>query len=533
SVVSGTLDVPTATVIEEGVDSLTVSWNSIPRAQRYAISYRAADSEEWTTISLAKNAPELIVDGSTVAYRVEGLAPNTSYEVTVQARGNNTSLVHSEVSESVFGVTLDDSLRLDGVVGDCEAGGTLTAALATDATASYQWYRETGADEWVEITGATSASYQTTSEDVGKRVLVVATSAEGEVYHGVDYASSEAAVWTRLTAPTLRVESAADGVVTLAWDAVANANGYQLAARIAGEELCDVLTFGADETSITLMGFEEDKTYEFKIMAIGSSDVYASSEYGEPISVRAYAEALSVTSYDPETRVATIEWGAISGASKYMVKLSKDGGATWSNYKTTVTTTSLAVNGLYTGKAYALRVIGMASDGTQLDGGSEIAFAPVSATSSVQDYTVGTPITLKLSAASNATATIQWYFVTNEGDVEIVSARNQLSYTPTTADYDITVVTTGTGDSAPCVYTQTIARPIDAAPITVRSYDAETRIATIRWDPMPDAATYTVKISKDGGATWVDYIKKIPSKNNYKGINGIYAGRSYDFRVYG
>ncbi|MBR0225259.1 MAG: fibronectin type III domain-containing protein, partial [Thermoguttaceae bacterium] len=355
----------------------------------------------------------------------------------------------------------------------------------------------------------------------------------GEVYQGVDYASSQAAVWTRLSAPTLRVESSSDGVVTLAWDEVANAAGYRLASRIAGEELCGVLTFEAGETSVTFEGVEDGLTYEFKIMALGGDDVYANSDYSEPVSVGAYAESLSVTSYDPETRVATIEWGAISGASKYTVKLSKDGGDTWSNYKTNLTTTSATVNGLYTGKAYALRVIGMASDGTQLDGGSEIAFAPVSVTSSVQDYKVGTPITLKLSAASNASATIQWYFVTSDGDVEIVSARDQLTYTPTSADYDIKVVTTGTGNSAPCVYTQTISRPIDAAPITVRSYDAETRVATIRWDPMPDAATYTVKISKDGGATWVDYIKKIPSKNNYKGINGIYAGKSYDFRVYG
>ncbi|MBR0225260.1 MAG: fibronectin type III domain-containing protein, partial [Thermoguttaceae bacterium] len=548
--------------------------------------------------------------------------------------------------------------------------------------------------EQLALPALTAAPFQNAN------VAAAPTLADGEVC-----ASLLEPMWTPLTAPTLRVESTAGGVVTLAWDAVANAGGYQLTARVAGENLYDALTFEADETSVTLNDLDVDKTYEFRIMTIGSGDVYASSDYGEPVLVHVYAEslrvasynsetrvatiewgsvlgaskytvklskddgaswtnyktnltttnttvnglytgkayafrvfgfasngtlldvseivfapisvttsvqeytvgtpitlnlsasatasatiqwffvtndgdveivsarnrlsytpttadydikvvttgtgdsapcvytqrisrpveaaALSVTSYDPETRVATLEWGAISGASKYSVKISKDGGATWANYKTNLPTTSLSVNGLYTGKAYAFRVIGIASDGTTLDGGSEVAFAPVSATASVQDYTVGTPITLKFSAAANASATVRWYFVTNNGDEEIVSARNRLSYVPTSADYDIKVVTTGTGDSAPCVYTQTIARPVDAAPITVRNYDAETRIATIRWDPMAGAATYTVKISKDGGATWLDYIKKIPSKNNYKGINGIYAGKSYDFRVYG
>ncbi|MBR0226308.1 MAG: fibronectin type III domain-containing protein, partial [Thermoguttaceae bacterium] len=339
-VVSGTLDVPTATVIEEGVDSLTVSWNSISRAQRYAISYRAADSEEWTTISLAKNAPELIVDGSTVAYRVEGLAPNTNYEVTVQARGNNTSLVHSEVSESVFGVTLDDSLRLDGVVGDCEAGGTLTAALATDATASYQWYVAGEYDQWIEIPGATSSTYQTKSSDVGKRFIVVATSTD-DLYQGFDFASAETAVWTKLPAPALRVDSVEDGAISLSWSPVENATGYVITARAVGDEYWESSPIiDMDETGVTLEELDPGLSYEFRIMALGEGDLYANSEYSETVSSQGTVAALSVTSYDPETRVATIEWGAISGASKYMVKLSKDGGATWSNYKTNVTTTS-------------------------------------------------------------------------------------------------------------------------------------------------------------------------------------------------
>ncbi|MBR0224933.1 MAG: hypothetical protein IJL92_02615, partial [Thermoguttaceae bacterium] len=76
---------------------------------------------------------------------------------------------------------------------------------------------------------------------------------------------------------------------------------------------------------------------------------------------------------------------------------------------------------------------------------------------------VGEAITVRQTGADNASATIKWYSVTPTKDVEIVSARNQLTYTPTTADYDIKVVATGTGDSKGCNSTLTYSPTSDSS----------------------------------------------------------------------
>ncbi|MBR0224440.1 MAG: fibronectin type III domain-containing protein [Thermoguttaceae bacterium] len=322
-----------------------------------------------------------------------------------------------------------------------------------------------------------------------------------------------------------------DDSITVSWRPIEGATSYRVAYAPHGSTSFQTVVVSA-ATSYTLGNLATGSEYDFKVAALGDGIETTNSGYGAVSSFTSgVATPCSVTTYDPETRQATFEWRAIAGAAKYTVKLSKDGGATWSNYKTGLTTTSLTVNGLYAGKAYGLRVVGVSSAGTTVGEALETAFAPVAVTTPVQDYTVGTPIVVSLAAASNATATVRWYFVTNSGDVEIVSARDQLSYTPTTADYDVKIVTTGSGDSAPCVHSLTISRPIDAAPITVVRYDADERMALIKWDAMSGAEKYTVKISRDGGATWLNYISKI--SNKYNGINGIYAGKSYDFRIYG
>ena len=78
-------------------------------------------------------------------------------------------------------------------------------------------------------------------------------------------------------------------------------------------------------------------------------------------------------------------WSAISGATTYKLQISKDGGATWTNYKTGLTTTSATVNGLYVGKSYGFRVYGVSSSGTTTTGYYETTFSPTNGSGSLID----------------------------------------------------------------------------------------------------------------------------------------------------
>ena len=133
------------------------------------------------------------------------------------------------------------------------------------------------------------------------------------------------------------------------------------------------------------------------------------------------------------------------------------------------------------------------------------------------------------TGASNATSTIKWYNVTPNGDVEITAARNKLTYTPpTTANYDIKVVATGTGDSEGAASTLVFA---NYSSVRVVSYDSSTRQATLSWGAITGAATYKLQLSKDGGATWANY--KTGLTTTTATVNGLYVGKTYGFRVYG
>ena len=239
--------------------------------------------------------------------------------------------------------------------------------------------------------------------------------------------------------------------------------------------------------------------------------------------------AITVSSYDPSTRQAILEWGAVPDAATYKLQISKDGGETWVNYRTGLTAPTATVNGLYVGKSYAFRVYGTSVSGAAVSTTCvERTFAPILLNSSGETYRSGEAIVVKQAGATNASSTIKWYRVTKDGDYEIVSARNSLTYTPAPEDIDIKVVAIGTGDSEDCTSSLnfTLYRSI-----TVSSYDSSTRQAILNWDAIPDATTYKVKISKDGGETWTNY--KTGLTTTTATVNGLYAGKSYAFRVYG
>ena len=246
-------------------------------------------------------------------------------------------------------------------------------------------------------------------------------------------------------------------------------------------------------------------------------------EYGrDPFSI-------TVSSYDPLTRQAVLEWGAVPDATSYKLRISKDGGETWVDYRTGLMTPTATVNGLYVGKSYAFRVYGVSSSSaTMTTSYMERTFAPISLSSSSETYRIGEPITVTQSGASNASSTIKWYRATDNGDVEIVTARDKFTYTPTSEDSALKVVAIGTGDSADCSPFLSFTPSLS---LSVSDYDPLTRQAVLNWDAIPCATTYKVKISRDGGETWTNYRTNL--KTLTATVNGLYLDTSCVFRVYG
>ncbi|MBR0226580.1 MAG: fibronectin type III domain-containing protein, partial [Thermoguttaceae bacterium] len=264
--------------------------------------------------------------------------------------------------------------------------------------------------------------------------------------------------------------------------------------------------------------------FDVKVVATGSGASRGSTAELE------FAPALKID-YDASTRGATLSWDAVENAVRYSVQISKNGGQSWANYRTGLTDASCVVAGLYTGSAYGFRIYGYTANGIRLDDKVvETTFAPLAVTSSVDNYYVGEAIALTPRVATaDAVHYVKWFYVTKNGDVEIPKAENQLAFIPESSDYDVKAVVIGTGAASGSVAETTIFRGI-----TLENYDSSTRLATLSWGYIPNAETYTVKVPKtdaDGVVTWINKARGL-SETTYD-VSGLYAGKSYQYRVYG
>ena len=264
--------------------------------------------------------------------------------------------------------------------------------------------------------------------------------------------------------------------------------------------------------------------YDLKIVATGTG---ASKGSRAEVTIEATGSPLTFD-YDESTRQAVLNWNAMDDAASYLVKISKDGGATWLNYARDVAETTATVNGLYVGKSYGFRVYGVDDAGRRTATSYEATFAPIALSSSAPSYVAGETIRIALRGAENATADVAWFYVTDDGDVEIADAAGLMEYTPAIADYDIKVVATGTGLSKGANAELTISAP--RLQINF-DYDPSTRKATLTWNEIGGASTYVVKISKNDGQTWLNYARDVATTSTV--VNGLYVGKTYGFRVYG
>ncbi|MBR0226260.1 MAG: fibronectin type III domain-containing protein, partial [Thermoguttaceae bacterium] len=535
-----TLDAPTWKSSSSTANSVTVTWNAVAYASGYVVEYKSENDSTFTPVQQT----------TATTITITSLASETTYKFRVLAVGDGASYSDSAYSAIKAVKTKAGSTpvsQLDAPTWKSSSSTASSVTLAWNAVANASGYvveyKDGNAATFTPLpqTASTTLTIPNLNAETTYKFRVLAVG-NGASYSDSAYSAIKA-VKTKagsnpvgqLDAPTWKSSSSTGSSVTVAWNAVANAQGYVVEYKTSAETNYTVAP-KTTATTLTIPNLASETTYKLRVYAVGDGTSYSDSAYSAIKAVKTKAEepaadpTITSVSYNSTTRQATITWDAIPGAATYKLQLSKDGGATWANYKTGLTVTNATVNGLYPGNAYALRVYGVSSGGATITTTyAERPFAPIALTSASDTYRPGVAISVTQTGASNATSTIKWYNVTPNGDVEITAARNKLTYTPpTTANYDIKVVATGTGDSEGAVSTLVFA---NYSSVRVVSYDSSTRQATLSWGAITGAATYKLQLSKDGGATWANY--KTGLTTTTATINGLYVGKTYGFRVYG
>jgi hypothetical protein len=157
------------------------------------------------------------------------------------------------------------------------------------------------------------------------------------------------------TVTGLTSSSVGSTTATVSWTAVSGATGYSLQYRKVGTTTWT--TVSTTTTSAALTGLTVSTAYEFQVTsscsgtlgtvsALGNFTTTAAASCGTPASLA----SSSITSTS-----ATVSWGAITGASSYLVQYRVSTATTWTN-SVTVTAATATLTGLTASTAYQYQV---------------------------------------------------------------------------------------------------------------------------------------------------------------------------------
>lgn len=264
----------------------------------------------------------------------------------------------------------------------------------------------------------------------------------------------------------------------LSWDVVEGAeNGYKVRVQKNGKWVDyrkgDKIAIGEETASCTVTGLVPETTYNYQLIVLrANGTILTSVDYETTIPADHHEDPVApeniAWTYDYNARTAELTWDPVENASGYRVftkKVDAEGNEYWVKYRSTdASTTTTDLKGIYGGKSYEFKVCAVNDRGASITA-DEFTVAPVKAELTVtpnagefhtDGYRVGEAITVKIDGLDAATRySLKWY----SGTTEIVSAANQLTYTPTERGDAITikfrVLATG----------QEIVKTVEAAPV--------------------------------------------------------------------
>ena len=452
------LDAPTASVVSSN-GALIVSWDAVENADHYIVGYKTADAEDFTVIKGLYGTSAAITN-----------LPSGDYTVRVKAIGDRVT--YSNSAFDVMAVSFDASesateeIPLPDAVYDAET--EVLARLATpNATAevapttmTISWdavegavryivgYKVEGTDEFTVIKGVTdtSVTIEGLSADTvyNWRVKAVAdqeTASNSQFVHG----SSTTASFTRLATPSVAI-TVVDGVASVSWDAVENADHYIVGYKATGDEAFTVIR-GVADTGVSIEGLQ-DGEYTIRVKAIGDRLVYSNSAFNvQTITVGEAAFdaedsavapvelprlATPVATAEVAASTMTLSWDAVEGAVRYIVGYKVEGTDAFVVVKNILDTT-VTLEGLSSETVYDWRVKAVADQETA----SNSQFAHGSSTTA-------TFIRLDAPAAAvvaeNGTLAISWDAVENANHYIVgYKAADSEEYTVIKGIYDTSV----------------------------------------------------------------------------------------------
>jgi len=419
--------------IDKTTDSVTLEWDAVDNATSYEIQYRKSGDEGWT------NVP---VEGTSTT--ISSLAANTVYEFQVLAVNTDGK---SDWSKSISVTT--DRIKLAAptnlTVDECTTTTLTISWTGVENAEGYgiQWATDEDFD-YITGTGQSNATFFEITDLSASTIYYVrvmaTTKAEGfensEWSQPKIFTTAEPEYVPLAPPDNLAVSDKTTDSITLKWDAVDNATGYEVQYRKTGDE--DGTVVPVSGTSTTVTDLDDDTVYEFQVRAVNaisesewSVSIFETTDAipPEPLETPMGLRVIGKTS-----GTITLSWNSVSGATGYEVRY-RDNDGLWKMEDVVVTGTSAVVSNLVSETLYEFQVRAK-KDGSCSDW-SESVFEITSAT---------IPGDLHDSDKTTDSVTLNWNIIPGATSYEIryriVSASGSTQWSAdnvTTTDTTVTI----------------------------------------------------------------------------------------------
>ncbi|WP_282126118.1 fibronectin type III domain-containing protein [Marinifilum flexuosum] len=308
-------------------NSMTISWDAVTDADDYDLDVRPQGGS-WTTINQVGTS-----------YDYSSLSAETTYEFRVRA--------NNEVGSSDYSAIASATTEAAPTAPDTPTN--LTASSITYSSMTISWDAMADTDDYdlqVRVQGGSWTTINQTGTSYNYTGLTGETTYEFQVRANNEIGSSAYSVVesaTTLEAPTapetpanLMASSITYNSMTISWDAVTDADDYDLDVRPQGGSWTTINQAG---TSYNYTGLAGETTYEFRVRAnneIGSS-AYSAVEAATTLEApTAPGIPQNVIASNITYNSFTISWDALTDADDYDLDIRISGG-NWTSFNTSAT----------------------------------------------------------------------------------------------------------------------------------------------------------------------------------------------------
>ena len=543
------LDAPVLAFDSKTDTEISISWGAVDNVTSYAVEYKQSSASNWI--------PAETVSAETVSYTVSELSQTTSYDIRVRAVGD------AVYQDSEWSATLTETTKtklptpaityFENQDAGQDTSGTipsLTVNWETSAgAAGYKVeYQLDGAAVWQSaIAAGSDSSYSLHNPEIGVkynfRITALSTYEATVSADYVDSSPSEIKSVIKLAAPSVPTFTNTTNSITLKWVNITGLNyDVQYINRADGNLIwttADPLVDGnTGEYYYEFDQLDEGTEFDVQIQAYNSDQdtIVIKSDWTESLTVNSLKKLeigdVTVTSRTDEE--FTLTWDAITGAARCSIEVvyydegyqsipadqisgpTKQADGSW----------SVTVSGLNAGTTYLYSIV------ASPEAGSKIYFSSDVKTGTVKTKTpLAAPGNFTVIYYDENNVTVTWDKVNN-------AANYQVSYTPdvegvaqpisveqpgniTTVSWNFKInsgdVTTFSVYAAPLSLSEYVNSETAAYSVyklttpTVELYDKTSTSFTLRWKPVTNADSYSLKV---------------------KGINDPLAPTSYDGEYY-